>query len=113
MSIYRMIAMVAFVLFAPLLGGLLDGMDRKISARMQGRRGPSILQPFYDVIKLMQKKLLVVNSSQYFMIVSYLFFVIFTGTLFFGGFDLLLCFFSLTTAAMFFVLAAADATLSR
>ncbi len=106
MSIYRMIAMVAFVLFAPLLGGLLDGMDRKISARMQGRRGPSILQPFYDVIKLMQKKLLVVNSSQYFMIVSYLFFVIFTGTLFFGGFDLLLCFFSLTTAAMFFVLAA-------
>ena len=56
MSIYRMIAMVAFVLFAPLLGGILDGMDRKISERMQGRRGPSILQPFYDVIKLMQKK---------------------------------------------------------
>ena len=106
MSIYRMITMVAFVMFAPFVGGLLDGLDRKISARMQGRRGPSILQPFYDVMKLFSKKIMVVNAAQYFMVFSYLFFVIFSGTLFFGGFDLLLCFFSLTTAAMFLVLAA-------
>ena len=40
---------IAYLLFAPLLGGLLDGTDRIISARMQRRKGPSILQPFYDL----------------------------------------------------------------
>ncbi len=106
MDICRMIIMVAFVLLAPFVGGLLDGIDRKVSARMQGRRGPSVLQPFYDVAKLFTKQILVVNGAQYFMVISYLFFVIFSGTLFFGGFDILLCFFALTTAAMFLVLAA-------
>lgn len=105
MSITRIVCMIVFVLFAPFVGGLLDGIDRKISARMQGRKGPSILQPFYDVAKLFSKQILVVNQSQYYMVLSYLFFIIFSGTLFFGGFDLLLCFFSLTTAAMFLVLA--------
>lgn len=105
MSILRLILMVAFVIFAPIVGGLLDGLDRKISARMQGRKGPSILQPFYDVAKLFNKQILIVNQSQYYMVLSYLFFIIFSGTLFYGGFDLLLCFFSLTTAAMFLVLA--------
>ena len=90
---------------APIIGGLLDGLDRKISARMQGRKGPSILQPFYDVAKLTQKQLLAVNKFQLLMVMSYLFFVILSGVLFFGGFDILMCFFSLSTAAMFLILA--------
>lgn len=106
MSIKSIIFMLIFVVFAPFVGGLLDGIDRKLSARMQGRKGPSILQPFYDVAKLFNKQILVVNQSQFFMVLSYLFFVAFSGALFYGGFDLLLCFFSLTTAAMFLVLAA-------
>jgi ech hydrogenase subunit B len=72
---------------------------------MQGRKGPTILQPFYDVAKLTQKQLLAVNKFQLLMVMSYLFFVILTGVLFFGGFDMLLCFFSLSTAAMFLILA--------
>ena len=39
---YRVIGIVAFLILAPFLGGLLSGIDRKISARMQGRIGPSI-----------------------------------------------------------------------
>lgn len=105
MSVNSVFFMLVYIVCAPFVGGLLDGFDRKISARMQGRRGPSIFQPFYDVRKLFNKQILVVNQSQFFMVLSYLFFVAFSGALVFGGFDLLLCFFSLTTAAMFLLLA--------
>ena len=101
----RFICMILYVVAAPFVGGLIDGLDRKLSARMQGRKGPSILQPFYDVAKLTQKQLLAVNKFQLLMVMSYLFFVIMSGVLFFGGFDMLLCFFSLSTAAMFLILA--------
>ncbi len=103
--VIRLICMAAFVIAAPFIGGLLEGFDRKISARMQGRKGPSVLQPFYDVSKLFHKQLLVMNKFQTLMVMSYLFFVLLSGALFFGGFDMLMCFFSLSTAAMFLILA--------
>ena len=34
---------------------LFEGVRRKLIARMQNRIGPSVLQPFYDAIKLFQK----------------------------------------------------------
>lgn len=43
---------IAIILLTPIAGGLLTGMDRVITARMQGRQGPPLLQPFYDVLKL-------------------------------------------------------------
>lgn len=104
-SYIRIIAMILYIVAAPILGGLLDGLDRKLSARMQGRKGPSILQPFYDVLKLTQKQLLAINKFQLLMVMSYLFFVVMSGVLFFGGFDMLLCFFSISTAEMFLILA--------
>jgi ech hydrogenase subunit B len=45
---------VIFVL-APFLGMLAMGVSRKLSARMQNRVGPPILQPWYDVNKLLMK----------------------------------------------------------
>jgi Formate hydrogenlyase subunit 4 len=102
----RILSAAAFVILAPLVGGLLDGVDRKITARMQGRVGPPILQPFYDVIKLMNKQLLDVERMQGLIILSFLFFMIFTGALFFAGVDMLLCMFALSTAEMFLILAA-------
>ncbi len=106
MNVTQIVSLILYIVFAPLLGGLLDGIDRKMSARMQGRKGPSILQPFYDVIKLFQKEPLVVKRSQTFLVMTYFLFMIITGGLFFAGMDLLLCFFALTTCAMFLVLAA-------
>lgn len=44
------------IFIAPLIGGFLTGVDRVISARLQGRKGPPVLQPFYDVIKLFAKR---------------------------------------------------------
>ena len=100
------ICIAAYIIFALILGGLTSGIDRKITARMQGRQGPPVLQPFYDVIKLLKKETVVVNHVQIFYLITFLVFVIFTGCLFFGGFDLLLVFFALTTANLFLILAA-------
>ena len=47
---------MAFLIFAPVVCGLLAGFDRIITARMQGRFGPPLLQPFYDVFKLFEKE---------------------------------------------------------
>ena len=102
--------LILYLVAAPLAGGLLAGWDRRVSARMQSRRGPPILQPFYDVLKLWQKQNLAVYPSQNYFVLSFLLLVIFTGALFFAGSDLLLVIFALTTASIFFVLGAYKAS---
>lgn len=104
--IYRVIGIVAFFFLAPFIGGLFSGLDRKISAKMQGRIGPSIFQPFYDVIKLLSKQFIIVNRAQIFLVISFLLTVVLTGCMFFGGSDILLCFFLLSTGATFLIFAA-------
>ncbi len=106
---WYILSAVLYVVLAPVLGGLLQGFDRKISARMQGRQGPPVLQPFYDLYKLFSKEVVVVNDVQNFLIWGFLIFIIFTGALFFFGGDLLLIFFALTLAGIFFVISAFSA----
>lgn len=43
-------------LFAAVIGGFLSWFDRKITARVQFRKGPPVLQPFYDFFKLLLVK---------------------------------------------------------
>ena len=50
----------------PIGGGLLSGLDRLVSARMQGRQGPPIRQAFFDLSKLFQKRAGIVNHFQSF-----------------------------------------------
>ena len=97
---------VLYILLAPILGGLMEGLDRVVSARMQGRQGPPLMQPFYDVYKLLSKQTTVVNSIQILFVIAYLIFTIFTGALFFGGGDMLLVFFALSMSEVMMVLAA-------
>ena len=52
--LFALIGTLVFAIVAPVLGCLLAGLDRKISARMQGRVGPPLLQPYYDVRKLIE-----------------------------------------------------------
>ena len=103
------IGFVIFILLAPIIGGLIAGFDRKITAHMQGRVGPPILQPFYDVGKLFEKEKTVANDTQRFYVISYFIFMIFTGALFFAGGDILLVIFALTLAQIFLVLGAYSA----
>ena len=105
-----LIRLGAYLVLAPLIGGLLAGIDRKLTARMQGRRGPPVRQAFYDVAKLWDKEDIVVRRSQSFYIFFFFLFIVFTGALFFCGSDLLLVIFSLTLAGIFLVLAAYKAS---
>lgn len=102
----RLLDALLYLLLAPIVGGLLAGIDRKVSARMQGRIGPPVLQPFYDVLKLFQKETLTTHTTQKLYVGCFLIFMMFTGVLFFAGGDLLLMFFSFTLASIFLVLAA-------
>ncbi|MGI6118475.1 MAG: respiratory chain complex I subunit 1 family protein [Bilifractor sp.] len=102
----RLILMILYVLLAPFVGALLAGIDRKISARMQRRVGPPVLQPLYDVIKLFKKQVIAVDKAQGFLIVSYTILTVITGCLFFFGIDILMVFFILTTSSVFLYLAA-------
>jgi len=51
-------------------GLLLKGIDRKLVARMQGRVGPPVRQPFLDVVKLMDKETIVPENAVKWMYVS-------------------------------------------
>ncbi len=97
---------ICYLFLAPFIGGLLEGIDRKISARMQRRVGPPVLQPFYDVIKLFNKENQVVYRSQSWLMVTYFVLMVLTGVMFFAGFDLLMCFFMMSTSATFLYFAA-------
>lgn len=44
------------LLFMAVTGGLLTWFDRKITARVQFRKGPPLLQPFWDFFKLLLVK---------------------------------------------------------
>ncbi|WP_027217913.1 respiratory chain complex I subunit 1 family protein [Butyrivibrio fibrisolvens] len=102
----KIILVLCYIIVAPFIGAILEGFDRKISARMQRRVGPPIRQPLFDVIKLFKKQIIVVDRSQSFLIVSYLLLTIMTGCMFYAGVDLLMIFFVLSSAAVFVYFAA-------
>jgi ech hydrogenase subunit B len=88
-------AAVIAVIVTPLIGGLLKGIDRKLTAHMQGRIGPPVIQPFYDVIKLFSKERLVAGKAQLVFAYAYLVLII-TSVVFFSlGQDLLVVLFIL------------------
>lgn len=97
---------IAFLIFGPLLGALLAGLDRRLTARMQSRQGPPLLQPIYDVLKLFEKDTLVVTELQTLYLWGFLFFMAISGFMFFLGSDLLLSLFALTVSGIFLCLAA-------
>lgn len=97
---------VAFVVLAPVLGGLLAGADRIVTARMQGRVGPPLAQPFYDVGKLFTKDVRRVNPIIEPLLVGHVVFMAITGVLVVGGADLVFSIFVLALAGLFLVLAA-------
>lgn len=102
----KIILVLCYIIVAPFIGAILEGFDRKISARMQRRVGPPIRQPLFDVIKLFKKQIIVVDRSQSFLIMSYLLLTVMTGCMFYAGVDLLMIFFVLSSAAVFIYFAA-------
>lgn len=101
-----LIGTLAFAVLAPVVGCLLAGLDRKISARMQGRVGPPLLQPYYDVRKLIEKDNVSVNSTEGVYVTCALVFTLLAGGIFFSGGNLLMCVFVVTLSGLFFIVAA-------
>ena len=97
---------VLFLVLAPVFGGLLAGVDRIVSARMQGRVGPPLLQPFYDVGKLLQKQARQVNPVVEPLLLGHVGFMAVTGALLLSGTDLIFIAFVFALAALLLVLAA-------
>ncbi len=95
-----------FAVIGGAVGCILAGIDRKLSARLQGRVGPSILQPYYDVRKLLEKDTVSVNSVEGTYVTCALVFAAIAGGIFFTGGNLLLSVFVLTLSSLFFILAA-------
>jgi len=100
---------LSFVVLAPLAGGLLAGFDRIVTARMQGRVGPPLLQPFYDLGKLLEKKARTVNALAEPLLIGHVATMALTGALVLGGADLLFTVFVFALSALFLVLAAGSA----
>lgn len=60
------------VLFVLLLSPLLTGVIRKVKAWMQGRQGPSVLQPYLDLGKLLRKSTVASQEASWlFLMIPY------------------------------------------
>lgn len=97
---------IAFAILAPIVGCFLAGIDRVLSARMQGRVGPPLLQPYYDVRKLLEKERVTVNGVQDAYVICAFIFACLAGGIFFTGGNLLMCVFIITLSSLFFIIAA-------
>jgi len=97
---------LAVIVLAPLAMGLYQGLDRKLTAAFQGRKGPPLMQPFYDILKLFAKERAISNPWQSFFAVLYLFASVTALVLFYLGTDLLMIFFIGAAGAVFFVIGA-------
>lgn len=95
MAVQILFYVLLILVGAPVAGGLLTGLDRKLTARMQGRKGPPVIQPFYDALKLFGKERMAVNRMQDFYCAGYLLFVAAALMMLFMGRDLLMLVFVL------------------
>jgi ech hydrogenase subunit B len=105
----KLVLALLAVALTPLVGGLLAGVDRRLTAWLQSRYGPPVLQPFYDVLKLFGKRKMVVNPWQALSAYVYLAAAVTSVFIFFMQGDLLLIFFVLTIGAVFLVVGALSA----
>ncbi|MDP4089819.1 MAG: NADH-quinone oxidoreductase subunit H [Bacillota bacterium] len=108
MNTKSLIITLITVILAPVVGCILAGIERKLSAKLQHRVGPPIIQPFYDFVKLFNKETVVVNKYQNFYIVTYLIFIMASTVMFILGMDLLMILFVFTIANIALIMGAAS-----
>ena len=107
------------MIFSVLVGGILSWSDRKITARVQFRKGPPFLQPFYDLGKLFYKETILPKYGAKFTFLAAPVFALFSATManvfillpvFFpdAGFkgDLIVIFYLLTIPSLSFIIGA-------
>ena len=110
----------AQMLLVLLLAPLLTGLVRRVKARLLLRRGPPLLQPYRDLVRLMRKEVVLAqNASWLFRVIPYLIFAATwvaaslvptfrTGLLFSWSADLIAIIALLGSARFFLALAGLD-----
>jgi formate hydrogenlyase subunit 4 len=110
----------AQMLLVLMLAPLLTGFVRKVKARLLRRRGPPLIQPYRDLIRLMRKEVVLAeNASWLFRVIPYLIFAATwvaaalvptfrTGLLFSWSADLIAIIALLGSARFFLALAGLD-----
>ena len=88
------ISIAVSLVAAPFIGALISGLDRKVTARMQGRKGPPVIQPFYDIIKLFSKQPIALHKLQILYAFLHLVFMMLVVVLLAMGQDLLMILFA-------------------
>jgi formate hydrogenlyase subunit 4 len=108
------------MLLVLLLAPLLTGFTRKVRARILSRRGPPLLQPYRDLLRLMRKDaVLAENASWLFRVIPYIVFAatwvaaaliptFATGLIFSWSADMIAIIAFLATARFFLALAGLD-----
>jgi len=96
---------VILVVAAPFIGGFLSGIDRKLTARMQNRIGPPVIQPFYDLLKLWGKETFITSRFQVLLAFFYMAFSVTAFTLLALAQDLLVLVFIVSLADVSLILA--------
>ena len=100
---------VLIIMATPFIGGILVGIDRKLTARMQERMGPPLFQPFFDVLKLWGKTPLIASQLQPILAFGYLGFALVSAGLVAFRQDLLLILFVTAIADICLTVAAFNA----
>lgn len=59
----KILLIIVIAILSIVIGLLYKGIDRKLAARMQARIGPPIVQPFWDIGKLMIKENIVPKNA--------------------------------------------------
>jgi formate hydrogenlyase subunit 4 len=121
MALIRDLAIQGFQMaLVLLLAPALVGLVRKVKARLLRRRGPSILQPYRDLLRLLRKEVVLAeNASWLFRVAPYLIFAatwvaaalvpsFATGLLFSWSADLIAIIALLASARFFLALAGMD-----
>ncbi len=110
----------AQMLLVLLLAPLLTGLVRKVKARFLRRRGPPLVQPYLDLVRLMRKEVVLAESASWlFRVIPYLVFAAIwvaaslvptfrTGLLFSWSADLIAIIALLGSARFFLALAGMD-----
>lgn len=97
---------MAGLILAPLVGGLVAGVDRVVTARLQSRMGPPLMQPFYDVGKLLSKVIAPASHWQGMFVRWALVASLASDVMLAAGADVLMCFFVQAASASFVALGA-------
>jgi formate hydrogenlyase subunit 4 len=106
MTTETIIRVLAALLAPPLIGALCFGLDRKITARFQGRIGPPVWQPFYDVAKLWRKEPMVLNRVKTLYVYLHLAFMMMVMVLLVLGEDMLMVLFAHAFSSIALILGA-------